>query len=620
MTTAVGSTTTTPVTSTTTTPTTSTSTTGSSTTGANSALGTVSSLGVGSGLDLQSMLDQLRAADEAASITPLQNQVAGYKAQLNEFSVVQNKLYDLKNAALDLSLSTTFLGRTVTSSDQSVLTATAEAGATVQNTTVSVSSLATKSSWVSATGASSVDTSVYVPTEVQSSTGVSDPANDVIASTDGTLDISFAGNTASPTTISVAVGPTAGVTTMNQLVDAINNSTDNVGSGANGRAVTASTYTAGGSTYLQIQTDTSGGTGEDNRVAITNNDTNLALSAPDMAFSYTMGDTTTSVDVPADTSLSGLVDLINNDTSNPGVTASLIDNGQTDPYQLMLQANSTGEDNRITMDTQLPDVTLSQQSDQSTIGSLNANFTVDGISYQRQSNSFSDVIPSVTVNLQGAGDSTVSVASDDSGLQDKITSLVTAYNDVVQEIDSQSTYDTTNNTFGPLANTTLQDLPYDLENIMTQTGAADSSGQVKSMFDLGMQFNQDGTITIDSSTLSQALANDPSGVQSLFLGDSDKGITGLADSLTNRLTTLLADNGQVAAESNAAQAMIDDTNQQIDAQTALLNKKYALMTTQFVQLDQFMSQMTNESSYLTSQFNSLSSGWVTNSSSSSSSG
>ena len=568
------------------------------------AVGNISSLGAGSGLQLQDILDQLRAADEQATITPKQNQVTGYQAQLDEFTVVKNKLYDLKSAALDLSLSGTFLGRTVTSSDENAVTATAVDGASIQSTTITVDSLAQKSSWMSSSGMASEDTSVYVPTSVESSTGVNN-LSDTVASNGGTLDITFGGSTS----ISVDVGPTAGVTTMTQLVDAINTA----GSGS----INASTFNQNGQYYLRIETATSGGTGEANRVQIANNDTDLTLSAPSGTFAYTMGDTTTSIEVPADTTLSQLATLINNDANNPGATASVIDNGSSSPYSLVLKANNTGEDNRITLSSQMPDMALSEQTGADS-ASLNARFSIDGISYQRQGNSsINDVIPSVLLDLQGTGAATVSVTGNNSDLQDKITQLVTSYNDVVQEVQGKVAYDKTAGKFGVLASTTLRDLPYDLQKIMTATIPADSSGKIKSMFDLGLQFNQDGTISIDKNTLSGALANDASGVQAFFLGDGDAGITGLGDSLTQRLTTLLASNGQVQAESDAAQALIDSTNQQIDAATARLNKKYDLLTTQFVQLDQFMNQMTTESSYLSSQFNSLSSGWGTGSKSSS---
>ncbi len=250
------------------------------------ATGSISSLGVGSGLQLQDMLDQLRAADEQATITPKQNKVTGYQAQLDEFTVVKNKLYDLKSAALDLSLSSTFLGRTVTSSNEDAVTATVVNGVSPQSTTITVDGLAQKSSWMSSAGVPSQGTSIYVPTSIESSTGVTN-LTDTVASNDGTLDITFGGSTP----ISVNVGPTAGVTTMTDLVNAINTNAVNVtGSGDNGRYVTASTFTLDGQYYLRIESDTSGGTGETNRVQVTNNDTDQTLSAPSKTFAYTMGD------------------------------------------------------------------------------------------------------------------------------------------------------------------------------------------------------------------------------------------------------------------------------------------------------------------------------------------
>ena len=223
------------------------------------ATGTISSLGVGSGLELQSMLEQLRGADEQI-ITRKKSEVTAIESQLNEFTVVNNKLLTMKSAALDLSLSSTFISRTVSSSSESVLTATVADGTAVQSTPVTVDRIATKSTWMSG-GATSESAIVYVPTTQESTTGVADPAVDNIAATDGTLVISYGASS----TITVATGPVAGVTTMNQLVTAINNDAENVGTGANLRKVTASTYVLDGQTYLRIASDTAGATGETHR-------------------------------------------------------------------------------------------------------------------------------------------------------------------------------------------------------------------------------------------------------------------------------------------------------------------------------------------------------------------
>ncbi|MDA8164953.1 MAG: flagellar filament capping protein FliD [Desulfobacteraceae bacterium] len=462
----------------------------------NSGLGTISSLGVGSGLDLQGMLDQLRAADEQP-INQKQDQITNLNAQLTEFNAVQKKLLDFQSIAQDLSLQSTYIGRTATSSDDSVVGVSAEDGATVQDVSVQVDRLATNSTWQSSTGMSSAD------------------------------------------------------------------------------------------------------------AVLTNTDT---------AVGFTVGSTAFSVDVPASTTLSGLVGLINNDSSNPGVTASVINDGSgTNAYHLVLKANQTGENYRISNINNL--VMTEVQGNGG--ASLNAQLEVDGITYTRQQNSINDVLNGITMTLNKGGGSTseVTVMADDSGLTKKITDLVNAYNGLVQEISSHSGYDQDTKVFGPLANTTVTDLPYQMENLMTATVNA-GNGSVKTLFDLGMKFNEDGTISIDNNTLSAAISSDPEGVQSFFLGDSNAGVTGFADQLNNYLLQITGSTGQVQAEENSAKSKIDDLNQQIQDDTARLNKKYDNLTQQFIQLDQYMNQMTNMSSYLTSQFNSLSKMWGTSNSNS----
>ncbi len=459
--------------------------------------GSISTLGIGSGLQLQSILDQLRAVDQKV-IDRKSDKITGLNSQLNEFTIVNNKLITLKASALTLSLSGTYLGRTVTSSADSAVSATVLEGATVKASTVVASNLAQQSLWMSSSGFASKDTSV--------------------ASADATLTVQL-GNNVPATEMSLAV--TSG-TTLSQLVDNINNATD-----------------------------------------------------------------------------------------NPGFTASIVNDGldPANPYKLVLQSNGTGEDNRISILQQLPDAPLAEDTTQSAANSLDAQFTVDGVAYQRQSNSIDDVIAGVTFTLKSVNTATLTVASDDAALKDNIKSLVTAYNDVVQEVSTKSGYDSKTKKFGMLADTTLRDLPTELEGLMTSGNKADSTGTIKNLFNLGMAFSRDGSITIDDSVLSAAISASPDEIKSFFLGDSANGITGFADKVNDRLRTMTGNKGAVAGEKTAAQSRIDDLKNQISEDNSRLDKKYAQLTKQFIALDQFMSQMSNMSSFLTGQFNSLSQGW-----------
>ena len=452
--------------------------------------GSISTLGVGSGLQLQDILDKLKAVDQKV-IDSKKTEVTKSKSQLDEFTTVKNKLLTVKSSALNLSLSGTFIGRTVSSSSESAVTASVTDGATVKSSAITVDNLAQKSSWMSEVGVSTAASS--------------------ITTTQSTL-------------------------------------------------------------------------------------------------SFGIGLKTTSLTVGAGTTLNQVVEQINEASDNPGVTASVINDGldTTNPYKLVLTANSYGESNRITFFSQGPDLIMAEQESQADANSLNAQFTMDGISYQRQSNTVSDILSGVSLTLKGKGESTITVANNNSGLKDTITTLVTAYNDAVQEIKSKSSYDSESGTFGILTGTTLRDLPFDLQGLMSSFNTADPDGNIKSLFDLGLEFSRDGSITINETTLTAAINDHGVGVQSFFLGDSTNDIEGFADKINNRFRTLTGAAGTIEGEKTAAQSRVDDLNLKVEEETARLNKKYDQLTKQFVALDTYMNQMTSMSNFLTSQFSSLS--------------
>jgi flagellar hook-associated protein 2 len=465
--------------------------------------GSISTLGVGSGLQLQDIIDKLRAVDQQV-VDRKKTDITKYESQLEEFTTVKNKLLTLKGAALNLSLSGSFIGRTVSSSTESAMTATTSDGATVKSTVVNVTNLAQQSNWMSNSGFATKD--------------------DIV----------------------------------------------------------------------------------------------VADGSPDQTLVIQVGTKEISLSVAANTTLSQLTEQINAAADNPGVTASAVNDGldQTKPYKLALTANNFGEDARITVLTQLPGVVMAEQPSQAAADSLNAKFSMDGISYQRQSNTVNNALFGVTLNFKGTGSSTITVANNDAGLKEMITTMVTAYNDVVKEVQDKSNYDSETKSFGILRGTTLPNLPFDLQGVMTATNTADPEGNIKSLFDLGLEFNRDGTVAINDTTLSQAISDYGAGVQAFFLGDTENNIEGLGDKINNRLRTLTSTTGILEGEKTAAQSRIDDLNLKITESTARLDKRYELLNQQFVALDTYMNKMTSMSNFLTGQFKSLSDGWASSSSSS----
>ncbi len=321
------------------------------------ASGTITSLGIGSSLDLQGILDSLRKADEAV-ITNKNTEKTNLEARKNEFNTINAKMLTMKSSALNLSLSSNYLSRSINVSDTDVISATVADGTNAGSYSVVTSRLASQSSFLSSGKALSTS-SVYVPTIQKSASGFGDTDTTVVLEQDEDMTISYGTGDDRKT---ITITGDAGGMTLDEVVTAITDASEN-SAVAGGPFVTATTYVGtDGDNYLQIAA-TSGGTGEDNRVMVTVPPASTGFAADASTFSYSMGGgTTISLSITADTTLTGLVDQINDDTNNPGVTASVVDTGTgTTPYKLLIKADATGEDSRIDILSQLDDLALTEQ-------------------------------------------------------------------------------------------------------------------------------------------------------------------------------------------------------------------------------------------------------------------
>lgn len=172
----------------------------------------------------------------------------------------------------------------------------------------------------------------------------------------------------------------------------------------------------------------------------------------------------------------------------------------------------------------------------------NASLTVNGISIASASNTVSGVIPGVTLNLIGASPGTnvsLNVSPDSSQASTAINQFVTDYNALITAVNSQYTY-TPGSGQGVLAeDPTIQTLQGDLLGALdyTSTTGTGSSTTVTSLASMGITVNSDGTLSVDSSTLSSALQNNFSQVQNFFQGSA---LNGFANSMDQQLTSFIS--------------------------------------------------------------------------------
>ncbi|MDR1051128.1 MAG: flagellar filament capping protein FliD, partial [Deltaproteobacteria bacterium] len=148
-----------------------------------------------------------------------------------------------------------------------------------------------------------------------------------------------------------------------------------------------------------------------------------------------------SVTVTDKMSLGNLVTAINEAGDNPGVTASVVNDGQgtSTSYHLVLTGNHTGADSTIEIVAPTDPTQVISNFDvdkKFTVArkASNAMIKVDGFPagddnwIQRPSNEFADIIDGVVLTVTGTGTSTLTVSNDHEAMRDKIVQLVQSVN------------------------------------------------------------------------------------------------------------------------------------------------------------------------------------------------
>jgi flagellar hook-associated protein 2 len=174
-----------------------------------------------------------------------------------------------------------------------------------------------------------------------------------------------------------------------------------------------------------------------------------------------------------------------------------------------------------------------------------ASITVDGVPAQYSSNIVKGAISGVTLSLLGAAPGTqigLTVASDAARVSTAINQFVTDYNTALGLVNAQFKFSTTKDSSGNIStgqgvlgsDTTLVSFQATLEQALSYvaTPADGTSTSVSTLRDLGITVANDGTLSVDSSTLNNALTANPSDVQNFFEGAS---LNGFANSVYSAL-------------------------------------------------------------------------------------
>jgi flagellar hook-associated protein 2 len=323
------------------------------------------------------------------------------------------------------------------------------------------------------------------------------------------------------------------------------------------------------------------------------------------------------VDVPANSTLQTVRDAINTKLQASGISANIVNDGNGSRMVIGSTTTGSGSDIVVSGIAEL----AADGTQPMTAGSggyvsalaVDAAFTVDGMSMTSKSNKVDSAVSGLSFTLVAPGTSTVTVATNTSGLKTSLQTFVDAYNTLVKTVNTltKTTKDSDGNltVTAPLTgDASARALLSSIRNELV-TVPAGSTSQLSVLSQLGINTVQaDGTLEFSSTKFTAAMDDKKLGgeIQSLFSGDTgllarmkeavDPYVTtdGLLDKRTkslNSVTTSLS-NQQAALDSRIASL------------TEALTKKYNAMDTLVGQLKATASNITSMFEAMNAQKNS----------------
>jgi len=314
-----------------------------------------------------------------------------------------------------------------------------------------------------------------------------------------------------------------------------------------------------------------------------------------------------------DKSLNGLCAAIN--ASGAGVMATVINTGKGgNQYQLVMTAKETGTgtgtNGIITLTatgttTDTLGISATGATGLSSAGSemaVNAIFSVNGIEMTRQSNTVTDAVDGMTFTLKkgdASNATTLTVAQDrvaaTTALQDVISNynaVLKTYKDAAASVNDGSDEPTP----GPLSNDSVaKSVINDLRSILHETPGGLPETAARSLAELGVKTNVDGTLSLDTKVFLDALDKDSAAVKNVF---TNSGGTGIGQTLQAKIAELTSYSGSI----ETTRTSLDDQNRmlatRIESGQKNLDKRKASLKAQFDKMEYTVAVLRSASSSL----------------------
>lgn len=313
-----------------------------------------------------------------------------------------------------------------------------------------------------------------------------------------------------------------------------------------------------------------------------------------------------------ETSLTAIRDKIN--AAGAGVVASIVNDATGS--RLSIRSKETGEENgfRITASETFDDGDdatglsalgfdrLGPTQMTHTQSAANALAQINGIDVESATNNLTDVVDGLSITLlkQTTSAVDVTVAPDTAAIKTRITEFVAAYNELSNYLRTQSSYDSTKKTGGPLqGDSSATGLMNQLRGVLNQANSASSTWSRLS--DVGITMAKDGTLAVDSTRLDNAMGNLPELKKLLATDGADESGTGFIRRYKELADAALSSTGTFYNRNESLKAQLERNTDRQDEMQRRLDQMEARLRKQYTALDATMSTLNGLSSYVTQQ-------------------
>ena len=386
------------------------------------------------------------------------------------------------------------------------------------------------------------------------------------------------------------------ITTVGELIDRLNGLGIGVSASLNetGDGI-AVVDTAGGSGTLSI-TDTGTGTAAA--------ELGIAGTASDQDFggstvSALIGTQADVFQIEADDTLEDIVKRINED-GRYGVASIITNDDGT--YSLNIRSNTGGESGRLAINTTGIDLNLKTESrGQDAIITLSTDGGTDRF-LTSSDGVFDDEATGLKLTLKTLSDDPISIDVDENpeAVTKAVKSFVDQYNKLVDKLDSLTFFNAETNEIGLLFGTS-EALRIETGYTRLLSGVIRTGSELKSLGEVGIRFNDQGKLNLNSSKLESALSSNAEAVEKFFVNvdeetDVDSGIAKKLSNLADRLAG--SESGLLLSRTNTVADQIERNNNRVNSLNTRLEAERERLLAQFVATEEAIARIQQNQSFI----------------------